>query len=359
MRITLTNPYAWPDVRRGSESLMHGLGSWLRANGHDVSILAGGSKNHSYEIDGLPYRTVKASDMTWLGKEYVPPVTMIGPMKRALKGIKPQVVHAFSYHDASAAKKAKLPYVLTIGGIITLPWRNPKQFELFKDACAHAVLIICPSQACADALKTDYGFDAEVVPHGLDVASFAPTQDRETGRILCTATPNDTRKRADFLVTAFGKAAAKNADAHLVFCGAADDDVQQRLRALLPAKHRDKLTFLGDLGPEELRHEYARASLTALTSLNEAFGMVLIESLAAGTPVVGTRSGALPEIVTNDVGALSEPDDANECARQILFLLEESGPALSARCIKRAQHYDWAAIGPQIVAIYERVITRW
>jgi glycosyltransferase involved in cell wall biosynthesis len=284
---------------------------------------------------------------------------MIGPMKRRLKRSKPDVVHAFSYHDAIAAKRAKRPYVLTIGGIIVPPWRNPRQFELFKEACANAAPIVCPSRACADALKADYGFDAEVLPYGLDVAFFAHSEERVPGRILCTATPNDTRKRPEFLVTAFGKVAAKNAEAHLVFCGAAGDGVQQGLRALLPAKHRDRLTFLGDLAPNELRREYGRAALTALTSLNEAFGIVVIESLASGTPVVGTHSGALPEIITNEVGALSEPDDANECARQILFLLDEVGPALSARCVERALLYDWEAIGPQNVAMYERLIERW
>ncbi|MEY2398029.1 MAG: phosphatidyl-myo-inositol alpha-mannosyltransferase [Actinomycetota bacterium] len=359
MRITLTNPYCWPNVRRGSESLMHGLGLWLRSSGHDASILAGAPKRSSYEIDGLPYRTVKATDMTWLGREYVPPVTMIGPMRRALRRLKPDIVHAFSYHDAVAAKRAKLPYALTIGGIITPPWRNRYQFKLFNQACTHAGLIICPSQAAADALKADYGFEAEVVPHGLDVASFASTEPRVAGRITCMATPNDTRKRPDFLVRAFAKVAPKVADAHLVFAGDASDDVQQRLRALLPAKHRDRLSFLGDLAPDELRREYGRASITALTSLNEAFGLVLIESLASGTPVIGTRSGALPEIVTNDVGALSDPDDVNECARQIQWLLDESGPALSARCVAHAEHYDWAAVGPKNVAIYHRVITRW
>jgi glycosyltransferase involved in cell wall biosynthesis len=67
----------------------------------------------------------------------------------------------------------------------------------------------------------------------------------------------------------------------------------------------------------------------------------------------------LPEIVTNDVGALSDPDDVNECARQIQWLLDEGGAALSARCIKRAQQYDWHAVGPRNVALYERVTTRW
>ncbi|MBA2607503.1 MAG: glycosyltransferase family 4 protein [Actinobacteria bacterium] len=359
MRVTLTNPYCWPYVRGGSESTMHGLCSWLRAQGHDASILAGGPKNAAYEIDGLPYRTVKARDLSRVHRELVPPVTMIPAMRRRIKSIKPDVVHAFSYHDAFAAKRAELPYVLTIGGIIAPRWRDQHQFKLFKNACTHAEVILCASQAPVDALKADYGFDAEIVPYGLDVASFAPDEERVPGRILCVATANDNRRRPDFLVTAFGKAAVKNPDAHLVFCGAADDDVQQRVRSLLPARHRDKLTFLGDLGPEELRKEYARASLTALTSLNEAFGIAPIESLASGTPVVGTRSGALAEIITNDVGALSEPEDVNECARQIQFLLDESGPALSARCIERAQLYDWDAIGPKNVAIYERATTRW
>jgi len=293
-------------------------------------------------------------------RELGPPVTMIPAMTRALRTLRPDVVHAFSYHDALAARLAGLPYLISYAGII-LPrsWqRSPLQFRMFKYASAHAQLIFCPTRACGDALKRDYGFDYELHAYGLDVPAFAPKVDTIPGRIMCAATANDTRKRVDFLVQAFALVAQRNAEAHLVLCAAANDEVQARLRGLLPAEHQDRLIFKGDIPRDELLDEYARASVSALSSLNEAFGLVIIESLAAGTPVVAARSGSVPELLDSTVGGAFDPENVADCAAQLERFLGGTSPELQARCIERAMRYDWDVVGPGTVALYERAARR-
>lgn len=337
---------------------MHGLGMWLLKNGHDPLVLASHTEASEYEIEGLPYRTVKAKNRKWLNKELTPAVTMIPAMARALRKIKPDLVHCYSYHDAEAARLARVPYLISYAGII-LPasWdKAPRQYKIFKRASKHARAIYCPTRACGDSFKNFYDIDYELLAYGIRVKDWAPTVATIPGRIMTAATANDIRKRPEFLVKAFGIVAEQNADAHLVFCAAADDETQLWLRNMVPKHARDRLFFRGDISRESLRKEYARAKVSALVSVNEAFGLVQLESLAAGTPVVAARSGAVPEVLTSrTTGRMFEPDDVDGCAEQLLWFLNNNSRTLSQRCIEHAEQYDYEVIGPQTVELYERV----
>lgn len=362
MRVALTNPYCWPHVRRGSESAMHGLATWLQANGHEPIIVAGHSEKSQYEIDGIQYRTVRAPDWHHSRRELTPAVTMIPAMARELRRIKPDVVHAFSYHDALAAYLARKPFLISYAGIILkVSWEQaPKQYRMFKFASKRARLIFCPTRACGDALKHDYGFDYELLPYGINTSEFAVAEKTIPGRIMTAATANDRRKRPEFLVAAFALVAKENPDAHLVFAAAASDELQEILRGIA-GTYADRITFMGDVSRDELKREYAKATVSTLVSLNEAFGLVQLESLAAGTPVVAARSGAVPEVLNDDVGGMFDPDDVDECAAQLQRFLTASARTASAtakKCVARAAQYDYEVIGPPTVALYERVRTR-
>ena len=93
--------------------------------------------------------------------------------------------------------------------------------------------------------------------------------------------------------------------------------------------------------------------------------MVVIESMASGTPVVGTRDGALPELIHNDtVGRLFDPGPANGAepvnapglAQALLECLELSRrPETALRCRERAEEFGWDRIGPVFEDLYERL----
>jgi glycosyltransferase involved in cell wall biosynthesis len=103
---------------------------------------------------------------------------------------------------------------------------------------------------------------------------------------------------------------------------------------------------------------YATAWVSVLASLWEAQGLVLTESLAAGTPVVAARSGACPEIVSSDrVGRLFEADDEEGLAKAILeaFELAQDDKTADA-CRERAAEFDWTRLLPRYEEAYEQAL---
>jgi glycosyltransferase involved in cell wall biosynthesis len=134
---------------------------------------------------------------------------------------------------------------------------------------------------------------------------------------------------------------------------------------LVPPQWRDDVQFLGNGKPEDLPFLYGSAAVSVLASLWEAFGMVLVESMATGTPVAGTRDGALPEIIREDVGALFDPGPVENAgpsndkglAEAILKCLELSRrPETAQRCRDRARQFSWQECGSRLEGLYERVI---
>jgi glycosyltransferase involved in cell wall biosynthesis len=121
-----------------------------------------------------------------------------------------------------------------------------------------------------------------------------------------------------------------------------------------PPEARERTEVL-DLGTPDLGAVYGRAWATVLPSVYEAFGLVLVESLACGTPVVAADHSALPELVTPETGALAEPEDPHSLAdacRRALALAR--APSVSERCRRAAEPYDWdTGVAPRAEALYE------
>jgi glycosyltransferase involved in cell wall biosynthesis len=101
----------------------------------------------------------------------------------------------------------------------------------------------------------------------------------------------------------------------------------------------------------ELAAAYGSAWATVLPAIGEAFGLVLAESLAAGTPAIALRSGASPEILADGaVGKLVEPGDLSALTEaMVAALAAPPDPDVSAECKRFAERFDWA----RVVALYE------
>ncbi|MFW6192048.1 MAG: glycosyltransferase family 4 protein, partial [Gemmatimonadota bacterium] len=115
------------------------------------------------------------------------------------------------------------------------------------------------------------------------------------------------------------------------------------------------VTFLGEVGRrDDVAREYARADVFCLPSRQEGFGIVFLEAMATGLPIVACRAAAVPEVVPDgDVGLLVPPSDPASLARALVQVLgsPELGRRLGAAGRERARRYDWSRVAERFMTV--------
>jgi glycosyltransferase involved in cell wall biosynthesis len=133
------------------------------------------------------------------------------------------------------------------------------------------------------------------------------------------------------------------------------------LRAMIPRHIAHTVTFTGSQPYAGIMERCAEASLLVNPSLSESFGMSLVEALAAGTPVIATRTGGMPEIMeATGGGILVEKNDPAALSKAILQLIAE--PEASANMARTAARrvgelYSWSRVATITRHLHEQAIT--
>ncbi|OIP69130.1 MAG: glycosyl transferase [Oscillatoriales cyanobacterium CG2_30_40_61] len=120
--------------------------------------------------------------------------------------------------------------------------------------------------------------------------------------------------------------------------------------------------FVGYLRGKDLAAAYASADAFIFPSRTETLGLVLLEAMAAGTPVVAARSGGIPDIVTDGVnGYLFDPRDEQGAitATQRLFANPQERETLRQNARLEAERWGWAAATQQLRSYYQRILNRY
>jgi glycosyltransferase involved in cell wall biosynthesis len=118
---------------------------------------------------------------------------------------------------------------------------------------------------------------------------------------------------------------------------------------------------VGYLAGQDLAAAYASADAFIFPSRTETLGLVLLEAMAAGCPVVAANSGGIPDIVTDGVnGFLFDPRDdmgAINATRRLIAAGEER-EALRQNAVAEAERWGWAAATRQLQGFYQQVLTQ-
>jgi glycosyltransferase involved in cell wall biosynthesis len=119
------------------------------------------------------------------------------------------------------------------------------------------------------------------------------------------------------------------------------------------------VTFLGSLYHEDLAMAYAAADIFVFPSATETLGLVAIEAMSAGLPVVGARRGGIPDIVVDgETGLLFDPNDTEDFARALHYLI--SHPAERQRMGSKArlhtENWSWAATTADLRQQYSAIL---
>jgi phosphatidylinositol alpha-mannosyltransferase len=363
MRIALLHPTYWPEVRRGSERLAHDLGAALAARGHEVTLLAAhdGATTYSLEDGMRVIRERRPPDPpgAHLYEDHLP--TVPAAIWRLLRGGF-DVAHALLPVAGWAASRARRlggpPYVLSVHGILNREYLVNRRYrmEMLRTAMAGAAATSVLSEAAAEPFRRYALGDPVILPGGVVCADYEGERSpAEAPTVLCAASLGDPRKRGPLLMAAFARLREDLPDARLMLAGGQDPHGGRADGERLP----EGVEALAIDRTDALARAYRSAWATVLPAIHEAFGLVLLESLAAGTPVVAARSGAAPEVAGGDgTGRLFEPDDDADLARAMREALELSNsPETTAHCRRRAAEYDWARIVERYEDVYETAVT--
>ena len=230
-----------------------------------------------------------------------------------------------------------------------------------------STVIIANSLATAKRFKTSFSGKIRVVHNGIDLLRLAestfsiPAFVGADWKIILVIARASSWKRHDLALDAFGSVAKILPEAHLLLIGAKDNrepewwDHLQRTSSQSPFS--DRIHWIGQI--EDIRPWLKSASMLLLPSDNESFGRVLVEAMAAGVPVVGTRSGGVPEIINDGVdGLLVTPGNAREMSNAIVTLLSDTSLSqrLSEAGRNRAEAFSLGRHVDQMVQEFEKTL---
>jgi glycosyltransferase involved in cell wall biosynthesis len=355
MRIALLAPTYWPEVTRGSERVVHDLSIQLAARGHEVTLLSShpGARSVAVEEGVRVVRDRRPPRVERL-RFYEDHVEAAPALFARLVSSDFDVAAAFHNASAWAAVRAHRlggpPVAFCYHGLPTRFYLVERRYriELMRAAIEGAAATAVLSEAAAVAMRRWLQCEPRVLPAGIFTKRFAveaPAPSAPT--LLCAASLGDPRKRAQLLFDAFRRLRERVPDVRLHVV-ATRDPVLSRRPVELPDGAEVVDPEANGRG-DGLPLLYAGATASVLPAVGEAQGLVLLESLAAGTPAVAARSGAAPEALDSDrVGVLFEPDDEDSLVEALERGLDlAADPANAAACRARAAEFDWSQrIGP-------------
>lgn len=352
MRVAITHPYSWPDVRRGAERIIVEVSRAMAARGHDVTVLTSGgaaSRHRSGRVRTIRYRrlfTGAHRHERWFGWRVVP----------ALVAGRFDVVHSFMPWDAVASiRTARVAGHRTVYQELGNPSRasiarRPDRWAREK-VIAEVDVYACMSEFSRGFLEREWGRKGAIIPGGVRLAAFGPAPRVLEPTILFSGAFERPEKRVRELLAAVATLAERRPEVRLVLSGPGDP---APLLAAAPPEGRVRTTVLPMGDPDEVAAQYATAWVTCLPTLTDSFGLVVIESLASGTPAVVGPEGAPIEVVDESVGVAAaslEPEPLAAALDRGLDLAHEE--LIVERCRAVASRYDWDdALAPLLEKLY-------
>lgn len=281
------------------------------------------------------------------------------------RGFRPQIIHA-NFHQVgipacALARRYRLPVVIS---------EHSSEFQrksLSRSRIWGARLafrqadVVMPVSRSLQAALEDCGISANyrVVPNSVDISLFSPACRPQPGtgtqRLLCVGILEPLHKKGiPFLFQALAELQSQRRDWHLDLVGDGPTRFEyERLAEDLKILRR--VTFHGRRGKNEIARHLQECSFLVSASHHETFGVVLLEALASGRPVVAVDGGGPAEIVKQDMGILVPPDDPAALARALSHMLDhakEYAPQHLATHIRR--NYSHEVVGGRLNAIYHQ-----
>lgn len=302
-------------------------------------------------------------------------------LKKIINEFRPDIicVHFALYGFPATDLLSHQPLVVHFQG----PWageaameqgRNRSLIKYFIENSVYrrATRLIVLSNAFKEILINEYGVSPEkiaVIPGAIDTQRFDQTMARTEARnilgwprdrpIILVVRRLSRRMGIENLLTALVTVKARFPDVLLMVAGVGGmaHELARMTESLGLTNH---VKFLGFLADQDLPAAYRAADFTVVpTTALEGFGLITVESMASGTPVLVTPVGGLPEIVSPFAPQwVTDDSTASAMARSMSEILSGTiATPSTAECRTHSRRYDWINVAPKIAQLYKEAMS--
>ena len=284
---------------------------------------------------------------------------------------KPDIIHAHSRFLDSALiakeifKLFQIPYVFTEHS--TSHNRNlvtQKEYYEYAEIIKQSKKWIVVSPSLGEIISTklksmNKGPSKEyfVLPNVIDPEFTYRLKNNQIGSrfVFLNIASLDAKKNHDLLINSFQKVILKNPNVELRIGG--EGELEKQLKEKVQELNLRQINFLGRLNRKEVANEILNSQAFVLSSDVETFGVVLIESLALGKPIIATRSGGPEYIINRNNGYLVEPNNVDQLSNAMLSMIENyegfNHLYIQNECLEK---FGPKVIGEKLIEIYKEAL---
>ncbi|GAB6102943.1 glycosyltransferase family 4 protein [Thermococcus atlanticus] len=372
MRIALVSDWYYPKIG-GVATHMHHLALKLRERGHEITIVTN-SRGELGE-EGINLLRIPGVVSPILDVNITYSLKSTRELNEFLKDF--DVIHSHHAFTPLALKAAKAGRRMGKATVLTthsISFAHESRlwealgltFPLFSKYLRYPHRIIAVSKAAKAFIEHFTDTPIEIIPNGVDDGIFRPVRNREKikeefgveGRVVLYVSRMSYRKGPHVLLNAFSGIE----DAVLIMVGSGEMLPFLKAQAKF-LRIEDRVRFLGYVESGMLPKLFGMADVFVLPSVTaEAFGIVILEAMASGVPVVATDVGGIPEIVReSESGVLVPPGNELELRNAIQKLLLDDGlrARFGANGRKAVEEkYSWDRVTERIEKTYEDILSK-
>jgi phosphatidylinositol alpha-mannosyltransferase len=364
MKVGIVCPYSW-DVPGGVQFHVRDLAEVLQARGHGVSVLAPADDDTP-----LPAYVVPAGRAVPVPYNGSVARVNFGPLSaaRVRRWLREGGFDVLHIHEPTSPSLSLLACWAATGAIVaTFHTSNLKSramsaaYPILEPALEKIGARVAVSEDARRTLVEHVGGDAVLIPNGVFVDRFAAAEPREEwrgsgGTRGFIGRLDEERKGLPTLLAALADVVAARPGVRLLVAGRGDEE--EAVEDLEP-EVRAAVTFLGVVSEVDKARLLRTVDAYVAPNLGgESFGIVLVEAMAAGAPVVASDLDAFGRVLDGGrVGVTFPTGDTAALAAALLQLLDDAPrrAALSTAAAAWVRRYDWATVGDELLAVYETV----
>ena len=370
MKIALVCPYDWSKPG-GVKAHVANLAEFMLER-HEVRIFAPASEplrdegmDHLVTAVGRPVPIRYNNSIAPVGLS--PRIIM--RMKRVLREYGPHVTHIHEplapWVSMAATVAGPLPKIGTFHAWSTgdriYRAMSPFIHKIVSDLSVRVAVSPSAQSFAAEALGLPTA-DFTILPNGVDDTRFAtaeplPDLVDPTRPLLLFVGRLEKRKGLETLIKAFLRLRSQGHHMRLVVVGEGPE--RERCQSLVPPSLRTEVLFVGAVSHKDLPRYHASADVfVSPANGGESFGIVLLEGMAAGLPVVASNIPGYRTVMTDGVqGRMVPPDDATALAEALEALLanDKLRKAMAAEGLRTSAEYAWPVVGARLEELYRTV----